>query len=76
MKKLIYLLVLAASTGQAGFAQDKTPISNADKAFEPPANSIRNRFVIDLKNGNKMQLELSEASGISYFRNIDSLLRE
>jgi hypothetical protein len=76
MKKLIYLLVLAASTGQASFAQDKTPVSNADKTFEPPANSIRNRFVIDLKNGNKMQIELSEASGINYFRNIDSLLRE
>jgi hypothetical protein len=75
MKKLIYLLVLAASTGQASFAQDKTPVTNADKTFEPPANSIKNKFLIDLKNGNKMQIELSEPDGISYFRNIDSLLR-
>src|SRR5882757_9500497 len=75
MKKLIYLLVLAASTGQAGFAQDKTPVTNADKTFEPPANSIKNKFLIDLKNGNKMQIELSEPDGIGFFRNIDSLLR-
>ncbi len=71
---MIYLLVLATGTLGTAFAQDKTPLSNADKTFEPPPNTITRRFLFDLKNGNRMQIELSDVDGLHYFLNIDSLL--
>src|SRR6266567_1428135 len=75
MKKMMYLLVLAASTNGIAFAQDNHPLSNADRTFEPPPKTVTRRFIIDLKNGNKMQVELSNIDGLDYFKNIDSLVR-
>lgn len=50
--------------------------NKADKAFEVPSNIIFNRrFTIDLANGNKMQVALSDIADLEKLSNIDSLLQ-
>ncbi len=50
--------------------------NKSDKAFEVPENIILHRkFIVDLNNGNKMQIELSDISDLERLLNIDSLLQ-
>lgn len=71
----MYLLALAISAGGAAFAQNAANEGDKDGHFEPPINTIERRFEVDLGKGNKMRIELSNTDELSYFYNIDSLLR-
>ncbi len=63
-------MVLATSISVKLCAQSKE-----DKAFEVPENIvITSRFYIDLKNSNKMKIELSDFADLQRVANIDSLL--
>ncbi len=71
-KTFIVLMLLTSITGSL-CAQTE---SKSDKAFEVPSNIIFNRrFTIDLANGNKMQLALSDIADLEKLSNIDSLLQ-
>jgi hypothetical protein len=75
MKKIATLLVLVISIAGKVCAQNKVTLTNTDKTFEPPLNSITRRYTIDLGKGNKMQLEMSDISNINHLKNIDSLVK-
>lgn len=50
--------------------------NKSDKAFEVPENIILHRkFTVDLNNGNKMQIELTDIADLDRILNIDSLLQ-
>jgi len=71
MKKTICVLMLFISIAPNLCAQ-----SNTDKVFEVPENIIiTKRFYVNLENGNKMQIELSDFSDLERVANIDSLLQ-
>jgi hypothetical protein len=71
MKKTICVLMLLTSITESICAQ-----SNNDKAFEVPGNIIiAKRFYVNLENGNKMQIELSDFADLERVANIDSLLQ-
>src|ERR1019366_4786303 len=71
MKKTICVLMLLTSITKSICAQ-----SNNDKAFEVPGNIIIvKRFYVNLENGNKMQIELSDFADLERVANIDSLLQ-
>lgn len=73
MKKIIVLLMLSTSITATVCAQSN---SKADKAFELPENIIiQRRFYVNLENGNKMKIELSDISDLEQLANIDSLLQ-
>lgn len=63
-------MMLAASISVRLWAQSKE-----DKAFEVPENIvITSRFYFDLKNSNKMKIELSDFADLQRVANVDSLL--
>jgi hypothetical protein len=73
MKKTLCFLVLFTSITTNLCAQSN---SKSDKSFEVPENIIFNRrFMVDLNNGNKMQIELSDIADLERLANIDSLLQ-
>jgi hypothetical protein len=73
MKKTICFLMLFTSITASLCAQST---NKSDKAFEVPENIVFNRrFMIDLTNGNKMQMELSDITDLDRLANIDSLLQ-
>ena len=73
MKKTLCFLMLFTSITTNLCAQSN---SKSDKSFEVPENIIFNRrFMVDLNNGNKMQIELSDLSDLDRLANIDSLLQ-
>lgn len=73
MKKTICLLMLFTSIAGSLCAQ---PATRADKTFEVPDNIIFNRrFYINLENGNKVQIEVSDIADLDRVANIDSLLQ-
>ena len=74
MKQTILLALIISATGSL-CAQENYARTNTDKTFEPPANSITRRFVVDLGKGNKMQLEVSNIDDVRHIRNIDSLVK-
>jgi len=74
MKKTICFLMLVTGITGAAYAQDGSKL-NSDKIFEQPANNAKKRFVIELKKGNKMQIELSDMADLNQFSNMDSVLR-
>src|SRR5215467_15639930 len=64
-------MLLVSITGQL-CAQTKT---KEDKIYEVPANVIiHSRFYLDLGNGNRVTIELSDFSDLERIANIDSLL--
>lgn len=73
MKKTFLVLVLLISAAGSLCAQ----ISNhSDKAFEVPADVIINRrFYIDLGQGNKLEIALTDISDLDKLSNIDSILQ-
>ncbi len=73
MKKTISLLMLLTGITASLCAQSN---SKADKAFEVPSDIIINRrFYINLDNGNKVQIELTDITDLTRLANIDSLLQ-
>src|SRR5436190_4269594 len=75
MKKIISLLMLSTSITGTTIAQEEPALSNTDKTFDVPANSLKRKFTVELGKGNKMQIELSDIADLERFKNIDSLLR-
>jgi hypothetical protein len=71
MKKTFCFLMLVISIGPA-FAQTAT--TNSDKIFDMPIGYPKQRFLIDLGKGNKMQIELAKFEDLKYFLNIDSVI--
>ena len=65
--------MLAISITGTVFAQNAQ--SKSDKTFELPVNYSKRRFVFDLGQGNKMQIELAAVQDLANFRNIDSLVQ-
>lgn len=65
--------MLAISITGTVFAQNAQ--SKSDKTFELPVNYAKRRFVFDLGQGNKMQIELAAVQDLANFRNIDSLVQ-
>ncbi len=73
MKKTICVLVLLISAAGTLCAQTS---NHSDKAFEVPPDIIMNRrFYIDLGQGNKFEIALTDISDLSGISNIDSLLQ-
>ena len=73
MKTTICLLMLILSITGNLCGQSN---NRADKAFEVPENIIFNRrFFVNLDNGNKMQIEVSDITDLDRLANIDSLLQ-
>src|SRR6476661_256394 len=70
MKHALFFLMLSLSIGQQGIAQNTT----TDKTFELDPDFAHRRFFIDLGQGNKIKIELTEAEDLIYLQNIDSLL--
>lgn len=62
--------MLSLSIGQQAIAQNTT----TDKTFELDPDFAHRRFFIDLGQGNKIKIELTEAEDLIYLQNIDSLL--
>ena len=60
MIKNISLLMLAISITGTVIAQNEPVLSNADRIFEMPPNSVTRRFTVELGKGNKMQIELAD----------------
>jgi hypothetical protein len=75
MKKIIGLMMLAASITQTAIAQEENSGTKTDRTFEIPADYFKKRFTIDLGKGNKMQVELSDIADLDRIKNIDSILR-
>jgi hypothetical protein len=74
MKKTTIVLMLL--TGITGSLCAQTE-NKSDKAFEVPSNIIfTRRFTVDLNNGNKMQVALSDIADLNRLMNIDSLLQQ
>lgn len=72
MKQLLTLTILLTCLWAKVNSQTKT---KEDKAFEVPENIvIMNRFYIDLEKGNKLTVELTDASDWQRIMNIDSIL--
>ncbi len=72
MKKTICILMLLSSITVNLCAQK----DKSDKTFEVPENIIINRrFYIDLDNGNRVKIELTDITDLDKIANIDSLLQ-
>ena len=73
MKKLFLLWMLITSITLNLCAQSN---NKPDKTFEVPENVVFNRkFDVDLGNGNKMQILLSDINDLKTIGNIDSILQ-
>ena len=73
MKQLIALMVLLTSIQGNLFAQDNR--SATEKLFDYDKWGAHQRFWIDLGQGNKMRIELSDPQDIRLFSNMDSIIR-
>jgi hypothetical protein len=72
MKKITCLMMLLVSITVNLCAQT----NNSDKFFQVPDNIIiTRRFFINLENGNKMQIDLTDITDLNVISNIDSLLQ-
>ena len=69
--KQLFFMMLIISISTESYAQYK-PYS--ENLFEIPASKINRRFLIELGRGDKMQIELTDISGLNYLRNVDSLV--
>ncbi|MEO5944539.1 MAG: hypothetical protein ABIP30_13905 [Ferruginibacter sp.] len=72
MKRTFYLMMLFSGISGALYAQGNTA---ADKIFQAPMENVERRFLIELGQENKMQIELANINDLEYIRNIDSLLQ-
>jgi hypothetical protein len=73
MKKVIIVGMLLISALPDLCAQSK---SKTDDPFEIPSHIIINRrFYIDLRKGNKLEIELTDITDLEHISNIDSLLK-
>lgn len=73
MKKIMVVLMLLTSIPVTLCAQEK---SSSDKAFSIPDDIvIIRRFFINLDNGNKLTIEVTDLSDLQRIANMDSLLQ-
>ncbi|MEO5685413.1 MAG: hypothetical protein ABIQ88_22390 [Chitinophagaceae bacterium] len=73
MKKILLLLMLFTSIAAELCAQSK---QKTEQAFEvPPEIVIHRRFYIQLDDGNKLKLEITDIRDLDMLQNIDSLLQ-
>lgn len=67
MQKMTFLLMLLCIS--------VTNYAQHSKIFELPPNSITRTYFADLGKGNKMQIDLTDITGLKYLQNPDSLIR-
>lgn len=70
MKKLFFLVLIISITSET-FAQYQP---DPESIFEIPASSVKRKFLVELGQGDKMQIELTNVEDLKNFSNVDSIL--
>ncbi len=73
MKSFYFLMLAISITGNCIAQQPST--TNSDQIFELSSDIFNRRFIMELGNGNKLQIELNNMADLALFNNMDSILR-